>query len=120
MVVWSFLTSMNRLKEVLQFLGIPHFPSLPEWDQEEWIREVQQRRREFRPKRKNGDKLDFSPPTLSEKQREVIDGMDVGVDYLREDLGCSISTLRSLSRKGIVVSDDGEEGVWKRLEKEFI
>jgi hypothetical protein len=111
---------MQRLKEVLEFLGIPHYLSLPEWDQEDFIQGVQQRRREFRPKKGNGDKLDFSPPILSEKQKGVIDGMVVGVKYGREDLDCSISTLRSLSGKGLLVSEGGEEGIWIRLEKEWV
>ena len=110
---------MERLKEVLEFLGIPHYPSLAEWDQEEWIAEVQRRRREFRPKKPNGDKLDFSPPSISPKQRKLLDGMDVGTEYARDELPCSISTLRSLARKGLVISDEEEER-WRRLETEWI
>ena len=112
---------MDRLKEVLEFLSIPHYLSLQEWDQEKWIEEVQRRRREFRPKKNGkGEKLDFSPPQLSPSQKEVVSGMVVGVEYNREDIHCSISTLRSLSRKGILLSDDGEEAVWRRLETEWI
>ena len=111
---------MIRLLEVLEFLGIPHFPSLKEWDQEDWIARVQQNRRDFRPKDGKGETLNFGPPQVSESQRKVVEIMESAREYAKVELGCSISTLRSLSRKGLVMNDDGEEGIWRRLETEWM
>ena len=111
---------MQRLKEAMKFLSIPHYLSLPEWDQEDFIRIIQQRRREFRPKKKNDTEggLDFAPPTITETQKEMLDGMVVGVQYSRVDLGGSVATLRALAGKGLV-RGDREEEVWIRIESEW-
>ena len=110
---------MQRLKEVMGFLGVPHFLSVPEWDQEDWIELVQQRRRNFRPKKgDNEGGLDFAPPTLTPTQKKMLDGMVVGVGVKRCDLGGSVATLRALFGKGLVESDREEE-VWTRLASEW-
>ena len=118
---------MNRLKGVLSFLGVPIFSELSGEEQEQEVITWRRRREEWRPPvGDGGSKLDFAPPTLTEKQEAVMGLFEEGgkmytKEELKElaDIVVSISTLNALRKKGMLVWVEEAEMWRKAREGEF-
>lgn len=106
----SFTPSCIAVERALTELGVT---LVGELSKEALIPHViawRQRVFDFRPEAKVKDKLSLGPPALSPKQKEILDGWPVGDTRGKGDIGASISSIRSLVRKGYLAGVEGVEG----------
>jgi len=111
-------------EEALEKLDIPLFRNLRGAELDDLIYSWRQRRYNYeKPEKQTTKKLSFAPPSLSPAQSEVlgeIKKVQEGVRFSAQEIGASISTFRSLAKKGYIegggAETSREEEVWKIAE----
>lgn len=102
---------IDAVERALSKLGLPNVAKMSKDELAIHVHRWRQRIFDFKPEKKKKEKVEFGPEPLSSKQREVIVKMEKGMAYTKEELGCSVTTIRSLLKKGYLLEQ--EDARWR-------